>query len=113
MLAMKRHGISECMKLIRFGSTRIQATYTHLMGSLLSEQPHKKNYATVEGSCTRILDLKGSQWSTSGHHGLVRSFQAKKIERYLELRVSECYSSSRMSRKNIQLLRFRGNSQGT
>lgn len=31
------------MKLARFGFTRIQASYTHLMGSLLPDQPHKKN----------------------------------------------------------------------
>lgn len=73
------------------------------MGSLFSYQPHKKNSATVEDLCTWILDLKGSQWSASGHHGLVQSSQAMKIEGCHESLVNQCYWSSLMSGKNIQI----------
>lgn len=49
------NGVLDRMKLIRFGFTWIQASYTHLMGSLLSDQPHKKN--STRQYEVRVLEL--------------------------------------------------------
>lgn len=71
---------------------------SHSLGSRLYDQLNKRKWdLMVAGSCIWILDSEGSQWSTSGHHGLVQSFQAKKIEGCLKLRVNQHYWDSRMS----------------
>lgn len=49
------NGVLDRLKLIRFGFTWIQASYTHLMGSLLSDQPHKK--ISTRQSEIRVLEF--------------------------------------------------------